>query len=212
MKIISHRGYWKAETEKNKKIAFDRTFSIGLGTESDVRDFNGRLVISHDIANGTEITLVDLLALADSYQVADQITLALNVKSDGLSELIGEALLKYKKKLDCFVFDMSIPDMRGYLDNDIPVFTRMSEVELQPAWLEQCEGIWLDGFETEWYSNTLITDLLSIHNKRVCIVSPELHKRNHLALWERIKPLASEPLLMLCTDFPQLAQEFFKKD
>lgn len=209
MKILSHRGYWKAEAEKNTDAAFSHSFSLGFGTETDVRDFNGRLVISHDIATGTEIYFEKFLDLANLHNHSEPLTLALNVKADGLASLIGRTIEDYKD-LDCFVFDMSVPDMRDYLNKGIPVFTRMSEVEQQPAWLERCEGIWLDGFESEWFTNTLIHDLLR-RQKRVCIVSPELHRRGHLAFWKRIKPLADEPLLMLCTDFPEQALKFFQK-
>jgi len=210
MKILSHRGYWKTEEEKNKNVAFVRSFAQGFGTETDVRDFNGRLVISHDIATGTEICFDDFLKLANSHNSSEPMTLALNVKSDGLASLLHQAIIN-NSSLDCFVFDMSIPDMRGYLNKDIPVFTRMSEVEQKPAWLDQCVGVWLDSFESEWFDNSLILDLLN-QRKRVCIVSPELHKRSHLGFWKRIKPLASEPRLMLCTDHPERAQEFFQND
>lgn len=209
MKILSHRGCWKAEAEKNTEIALNQSFSLGFGTETDVRDFNGRLVISHDIATGTEICFEKFLGLANSHDHGGPVTLALNVKADGLASLIGRAIKNYND-LDCFVFDMSVPDMRDYLNQGIPAFTRMSEVEQQPAWLERCEGIWLDSFDSEWFTNSLIHNLLN-RQKRVCIVSPELHRRDHLAFWKRIKPLADEPLLMLCTDFPEQALKFFHK-
>ena len=51
MKILSHRGFWREVAEKNKLVAFDYSFSLGFGTETDVRDFGGELVISHDIPN-----------------------------------------------------------------------------------------------------------------------------------------------------------------
>ena len=38
MQVISHRGYWKAASEKNTQTAFKRSFSLGYGTETDVRD------------------------------------------------------------------------------------------------------------------------------------------------------------------------------
>jgi hypothetical protein len=210
MKILSHRGYWKVDEEKNTEIAFKRSFSLGFGTETDIRDFGGRLVISHDIATGAEISFEDFLALANSSKVSEPMTLALNVKADGLASHVARALMDFAG-LDCFVFDMSVPDMRAYFDRGIPVFTRMSEVEHQPAWLDRSAGVWLDGFESEWFSNSLILDLLG-KQKCVCIVSPELHRRSYLALWKRIKPLADEPRLMLCTDAPEQALEFFLND
>jgi hypothetical protein len=71
---------------------------------------------------------------------------------------------------------MSIPDTRAYFKAGIPVFTRVSEVERNPAWLEQSAGVWLDAFESEWYGMTDILSLLRA-GKRVCVVSSELHGR-----------------------------------
>jgi glycerophosphoryl diester phosphodiesterase len=207
MKIISHRGYWKNEYEKNQKVAFERSFSLGFGTETDIREFSGRLIVSHDVATGDEIIFDDFLKTANLYAKEQKLIIALNIKSDGLSKLLSRSIAGCKN-LECFVFDMSVPDMREYLDSAIPVFTRMSEVERVPVWIDRCEGVWLDSFDSEWFSISLIEDLLR-DKKRVCIVSPELHKRNHMALWEDIKPLTCESSLILCTDFPEVARYFF---
>ncbi len=52
-----------------------------------------------------------------------------------------------------FAFDMAVPDMRSYLNANLITYTRLSDVEPSPAWLEQAAGVWLDGFEGEWFSN-----------------------------------------------------------
>lgn len=208
MKILSHRGYWVDHSEKNTQIAFDRSFSLGFGTETDVRDYNGNLVISHDTPTGSEVTFDTFLNLADTHANYDRITLALNIKADGLASLVENAIKDYKR-LDCFVFDMSVPDMRDYFDRGIQVFTRISEVEKQPVWFERSAGVWLDSFEFEWFSNSLIEDLLE-SKKRICIVSPELHRRDHSDFWKSLKPLAKESQLMLCTDYPELASNYFE--
>ena len=49
IKILSHRGYWKKVEEKNTIQAFENSFSHGFGLETDIRDLNGKLVVSHDI-------------------------------------------------------------------------------------------------------------------------------------------------------------------
>ena len=207
MKIISHRGYWKSAEEKNTTLAFERSFALGYGTETDIRDCRGELVISHDMPNGHETTLSDFLSQADAASAKPGLTLALNIKADGLAGPLA-AQLKQHRDLDCFVFDMSVPDMRSYFSLGIPVFTRLSEVEPAPAWLDRSAGVWLDGFESEWYQPSDILALLGA-GKRVCIVSPELHRRAHLALWQRLARLAAEPNLILCTDLPEEATEFF---
>ena len=48
MKILSHRGYWKEEKEKNTIDAVRKAFDHGFGIESDIRDLDGKLVISHN--------------------------------------------------------------------------------------------------------------------------------------------------------------------
>lgn len=205
MKILSHRGYWKTVEEKNSAVAFDRSFMLGFGTETDVRDCGQRLLISHDMPTGTEMGLDQFLASAARIQAG--LTLALNIKADGLAVPVRQAL-DLHPTLDCFVFDMSVPDTIGYFNAGIPVFSRMSEVERDPVWLDRASGIWLDAFAMQWFGASEITGLLRL-GKRVCIVSPELHKREHLPLWESIRHLSQEPDLMLCTDFPESAQQFF---
>ena len=115
MKILSHRGCWKNANEKNTNKAFQRSFAMGFGTETDVRDFNQSLVISHDIATGLEMNFTAFLDIASSDQHNIPLTLALNVKADGLAIQISKALEPHPK-LDFFVFDMSVPDMRSYFD------------------------------------------------------------------------------------------------
>jgi len=204
MIIISHRGFWDSIDEKNTEKAFNRSFKFGFGTETDVRDCAGKLVISHDMPLGGEMSLSHYISLfADN-----DLLIALNIKSDGMSDLISQKMSKYNKK-KWFVFDMSIPDMKAHIDCGNPVFSRMSEVESQPIWLDYSEGVWLDSFEYEWYDLNLIKDLIS-KGKRVCIVSSELHGREYTDLWNMLLPLAGEENLILCTDHPKKADFFFK--
>lgn len=207
MKIISHRGYWKAPSEKNTEAAFDRSFSLGYGTETDIRDHCQSLVIAHDMPSGHEIAFADVLTKAARATVAPPLTLALNIKADGLAQSVASHLKQFPA-LDCFVFDMSVPDIPSYFAAGVPVFTRMSEVERQPAWLNEAAGVWLDAFASEWYETKDIEKLLAL-GKRVCVVSPELHRRDHRLLWQRLVPIAGARSLILCTDLPEDASEFF---
>lgn len=204
MKIISHRGYWTKEKEKNTQIAFLRSFSLGYGTETDVRDDQGRLVVSHNVPLGGEMSLEDLFKLPG----ARDLPLALNIKSDGLARLVLELAIQNKMK-NWFVFDMSVPDMKNHLALGCPVYCRMSEVEKIPVWFNECAGIWLDSFGPEWYDAQLITELLST-GKEVCVVSSELHNRVNSYLWEMLLPFRGKPRITLCTDHPVLATEYFK--
>ncbi len=206
MIILSHRGYWLAPAERNKQIAFDRSFQLSFGTETDIRDSAGSLVISHDVPSGDEFSFEEFLRLYNKYG-SRHLPLALNVKSDGLAQLVKVALSR-TPEVDAFVFDMAVPDMPAYFEAQIPVFARMSEVEQRPVWLDQCEGIWLDSFGPTWYDGNLVADLLST-GKRVCVVSCELHKRDPASLWKTLVPHANHPNLLLCTDLPEDAQTFF---
>ena len=205
MQIISHRGYWKTVEEKNTEIAFSRSFALNYGTETDVRDYLGKLVISHDIPNGSEIHFEEFLSLVGP----EERLLAVNIKSDGLAIPLKYAMRNYKLK-NWFVFDMSIPDMRAHISVGNPVFARMSEVELQIPWFDTVDGIWLDSFDNEWFDEDLVLDLIG-QGKRVCIVSSELHGRCYSKLWKLLLPLSGHDSLILCTDFPEEAQNYFAR-
>jgi len=207
MNIIAHRGYWLYAYEKNTTLAFSRALEHGFGIETDFRDLNGQLVVSHDVPVEGAMKVDEFIDLYKKFPVLAPI--ALNIKADGLHLLIKELITKTGMS-NYFVFDMSVPDTRGYLSEQVPVFTRLSEYETQPSFLEQSQGIWLDAFDGEWYGAQVITELLS-KNKQVAIVSPELHGRPHIELWKFLKEnnfhLNSQ--ISMCTDFPLDAKEYF---
>jgi glycerophosphoryl diester phosphodiesterase len=206
MQIISHRGYWIQPNEKNSIKAFERSFSLGFGTETDIRDYNGELVIAHDIANEYNITVQHFFELYNKYQCTA--TLALNIKADGLQQKLM-ALLQSNNITNYFVFDMSVPDTLGYLNGNVNFFSRQSEYEQIPIFYNQTIGIWLDSFNTIWYNNAHIIEHIS-QNKQVAIVSPELHKRDFLPLWNQLKALTIPTNnIVLCTDTPEQAKAFF---
>ena len=208
LEIISHRGYWKSMEEKNTKVAFERSFELGFGTETDIRDYKGELVISHDIADSSCMKLDLFLELYVKYNNPN-LTLALNIKSDGLHTTLFEQLKAFEIK-NYFVFDMSIPDTIGYLNNSIPFFSRQSEYEKNPIFYENCSGIWLDGFEGNWFNKEIVLDHLNNH-KKVAIVSSELHKRDAEELWSFImsNELHTKENIILCTDLPEKAKQYF---
>lgn len=205
-RILSHRGCWKGGLCKNSFEAILRSYESGYGIETDIRDYGGQIVISHDPPTTLTFTLEDLLRQSGLRNRDSLFTLALNVKSDGLAKILAKHLSK-SPDFDCFVFDMSVPDMRHYLELGIPTFTRLSEVERTPIWLEKCQGVWLDAFECDWYSMKIVSDLVA-HNKRVCIVSPELHGRDHTDLWHCLRSIWDDKRIYLCTDYPNEASAY----
>lgn len=207
MIVISHRGYWKVPGEKNSADAFHRTFSLGFGTETDLRDAAGRVVVSHDPAGDDAMGVETMLSIHREYNNA--LPLALNIKADGLQGLVRKALAEFAPA-DAFVFDMSVPDAIQWVKAGIPVFTRHSDVEPEPVLYQESAGVWLDGFHSDWWGAETVRRHLD-RGKRVCIVSPELHGRDHRPAWERMlmQGVSHSSAVILCTDFPEQAREIF---
>lgn len=202
MRIISHRGWWLSPEEKNTMAAFERSFANGYGTETDVRDLDGQLVISHDMPRAqAALPLQPVLELAQRHRVP----LAINIKSDGLAAALRKQLDAFPA-IDWFVFDMSVPDMRGHLAAGNPTYTRCSDVEPTPAYLSGAAGVWLDALDAPWLDAQEIARVLA-WGKPVCLVSPELHRRDPLALWDELRSLPDTSLLTLCTDLPDQASQ-----
>ena len=125
MEIICHRGLWIKKEEQNTLNSFERAFTLGFGVETDIRDSNGELIISHDIPSGNEIKVMQLL---QAYKNSGKSSaLALNIKSDGLAKLLKN-LVRNENIENYFCFDMSLPDTLTYMDN-LNFFTRISEYE-----------------------------------------------------------------------------------
>ncbi len=207
MIILSHRGCWEQPQEKNTLSAFDRSFSLACGTETDLRDSGGELVISHDPADKDALSAE--LFFTTYVKHDKSLVLALNIKSDGLQKLLADALSMHQIS-NYFVFDMSIPDMISYINAGLRVFARQSEYEPNPSLYEKVQGIWVDCFHDDWFDESTIQAHIN-NGKQVCLVSPELHKRPYEAFWEKLKQMSliTSSDLMLCTDHPQEAKRYF---
>jgi len=207
--VLSHRGYWREPSEKNTQVAFERSFALGFGTETDIRDRDGQLVISHDMPDSNSMPLEFFFEIYKKHKTP--LPLALNIKADGLQLELKRLLAQYQ--IDSyFVFDMAVPDGLLYARNQMHTYTRHSEYEKEPPYYEQAEGVWLDEFSSHWLTDEVIEHHLS-KGKSVCIVSPELHKRDNTLEWRHYRELETtigKDKIMLCTDFPEQAREFFK--
>jgi hypothetical protein len=210
MQILAHRGFWTKSEEKNTYEAFQRSFLSGFGVETDIRDYKGELVISHDIASDECMLVTDFFELYN--RIDSSLPLALNIKSDGLQNAL-QSLIKKHQIRNFFLFDMSIPDLLVSLRCGLPVFTRESEFEKELPFYTQSLGVWIDEFENHWIDEKTIQKHIQ-NDKIVCIVSPELHQRSYLSEWEeyrKIQKSASEKI-MICTDFPEKARLYFNEE
>lgn len=87
MKIIAHRGLWKNLSQKNSSQAFKTALASGFGIETDVRDLNGKLVISHDTPNIDSIAYENFVSLVKDYPPVD---IAMNIKANELQDLLRQ--------------------------------------------------------------------------------------------------------------------------
>ena len=205
MKIISHRGFWQIPSEKNTLAAFRRSLDGSFGFETDIRDYKNKLTISHDVPESSGLDLIEVLNLINE----NRILLAWNVKADGLISLIQESFSEDLLKQSVF-FDMSIPETLNYKKNNLPYLVRMSEYEILNNLYDDSKGVWIDSFESNWFDYELIERIIN-DDKYVFIVSAELHKRDNNEQWNFLRNFSqiSSEKIVLCTDYPTLANEFF---
>ena len=209
MKVISHRGYWKYQNEQNTLNSFEESFRRGYGIETDLRDLDGKIVISHDMPTSSNPLFFDeLLNILRRNRDYQNLWLALNIKSHGLAGNLLEKIRKYDLK-NYFIFDNSIPDLRSYISLGIKFFIRQSEYESDLSFYPETSGVWLDSFESDINDKEQIQSHLD-NKKLVCIVSPELHGRDHMGFWNFIAEFKTDSI-MLCTDYPDEAQAYFNE-
>ena len=207
MKIISHRGFWQIPSEKNTLAAFRRSLDGSFGFETDIRDYKNKLTISHDVPESSGIDLIEVLNLINE----NRVLLAWNAKADGLISLIQESFSEDLLKQSVF-FDMSIPETLNYKKNNLPYLVRMSEYEILNNLYDDSKGVWIDSFESNWFNYELIERIIN-DDKYVFIVSAELHKRDNKEQWKFLRDFSqiSNEKIVLCTDYPTLAKEFFNE-
>lgn len=209
MNILAHRGYWNESIDSNSSIAIKEALRRGYGFESDVRDYMGEMVISHNIADSTCQKAEEVFQWLHEYQ--DKFCFAINIKSDGLKEILQSYFQKYAIQ-NYFLFDMSVPQMVEFREMGLRYFTRQSEVEPEPCMYKDAAGVWIDGFwSTDWITEKLVTTHI-IAGKDVCLVSPDLHGKVYEEFWQIVKSWhIDDSKLFLCTDYPDEAKEFFNE-
>ncbi len=211
MQIIAHRGFWKTQEEKNSRVALARAMECGYGFETDFRDFGGKVLISHNPPIGDELTADELFRLyAESGRKG---TLALNIKADGLQDMMRDLLEKYGIE-NYFLFDMSVCDTIPYIERKMKIASRSSEFEPYLPFYKDSEVVWVDYFD----GRTNIVDELRKYiadGKIPCVVSPELHGLPYEPMWQMLnEQIVNGKIvndIMLCTDVPDKAEQYFNR-
>ena len=209
--ILAHRGLWRKPSEKNSKLALFKALENGFGIETDIRyDKDIGLVISHDILKNclNYLPFEEFLIEYKKQKINSKI--AINIKSDGLQEVLKEILEKYRID-QYFIFDMSIPDLISGVKYNLNQYARYSNFEDPLPYSKFTNGVWIDGFNSKIPNKYEINSL----NKKwssLVFVSPELHGRDHLNYWNFIKIFykKSKKDIMIFTDLPTEAYNFFK--
>jgi hypothetical protein len=205
-RIVAHRGAWLKELlVPNSQEALLGALDAGFSIETDLRDHNGTVVVSHDPTTDESVmTLSQFLAQASTVTLSRDLIFALNIKSDGLNSIMKDEL-KILKGIPHFFFDMSTPELVKYAKAGLSVGLRRSEFETLAPQLTICSepsAVWLDGFDSDWWKNSELLELGS--GKRVVVlVSPELHGRDPAQVWKTFADeFHNNPKLYICTDYP----------
>lgn len=203
-RVFCHRGLWDSSTPANSIAALEDALEAGFSLETDLRDYCGEVVVSHDPVKNSEdlITLSQLRVLAE----AKDGYLALNIKSDGLLALIRE------QGVNEFFFDMSSPEAIRYGNAGFDVALRLSEFEpdIVPKGIPS-KWLWLDGFQDDWF----LKDPPPIFDDfdRIVVVSPELHGRDKSSVWAYVaENWQRSSKWCICTDFPLEFMEFLNHE
>ena len=191
--IFAHRGLWKESgTGPNSPESLNSAFGEGFAVETDVRDQKKEIVISHDPCGSSTCNPFnrEILALG---------RIAVNIKADGLVPRFTE-LREDLRESGSFVFDCSFPQILQFRNASIPHALRISEFERELPW--KPEYIWLDAFNDDWWIKDVNIRKMMDEIPTI-IVSPELHGRDFLNVWEEFSGLTKEvESIGICTDFP----------
>lgn len=212
--VLAHRGWFNEDFMQNSKAALERGLLADFGIETDVRDLDGELVISHDppLTKDDPPSLEWLLNVLEKRPERSRV--ALNIKSDGHAERIRSLVSERSLvKHQIYFFDMSIPDMQDYIRRGLPVYARLSEYEQDSTIINSVCGCWVDSFSGDFDQIKAAEEVIS-QGRRACIVSPELHGREPGHIWQRIAEtkLISSELFEICTDFPETVYDCLKDD
>ncbi len=210
--IVCHRGFWRKENEQNTNDSFRLALSNNYGIETDIRESNGEIIISHDIPMNDDCMSLDQL-LSIYKDIGSKLPLLLNVKCDGIKDKILFLIQKYSIE-NYFLFDMSIPETVHYASDKLVKFlSRLSDLEESPILLESAQGLWVDSFYGEYPSFTLLEKYVE-QNYILCFVSPELHGREEKTYWIRLREWIQSKdfkrnTVLICTDKADEAYLYF---
>jgi hypothetical protein len=171
-----------------------------FGVEIDLRLFEGELILAHD-------PFVTGEKFENWLEGFHHKTLILNVKEDGLENLITD-LLKKKGISDYFFLDQPFPTLRKSALAGHSVAVRLSEFELPINSSDMnIKWVWLDSFGGNWDYLREHAEWLIESKFNLCIVSPELQGRHNLEepqlILNKFEEMQLKPSAV-CTKLPEI--------
>jgi glycerophosphoryl diester phosphodiesterase len=198
MHIYAHRGLWQGtHSLQNTAVAIEDAFESGFGVEIDLWKILDRICVTHD-GESSEFEFSKFLEIWSRHS---HLPVAFNVKTDGIANQLSRRNYRFEKP--SFFFDMSFPELVKFKKENLPLGLRISELEPVDTRIKAEEIFWLDSFYSDWWIQEFAA-VESIFDKSV-IVSPELHNRDHLGVWNFLK---EQKPFGICTDFPIELLEF----
>jgi len=154
---------------------YANSISIDYGIEFDIRDSNGKIIVTHDPFTEGE-------NLEDFLSKISKRFLIVNVKSEGIEEKTLE-LLKKNGFEDFFLLDCSFPAIVKLSKlGEKRIALRFSEYENFANVVDNKDKIswvWVDCF-TYFPLTKKIEEVLHAHGLKICMVSPELQSQPEL--------------------------------
>ncbi len=183
MIIINHRINTLEDLKKTP---------VECGVEIDIRPFGNKLILHHEpFQEGVEFE--------EFLKNYNHKLLILNVKSEGIEQRVLDLVEKYYIK-DYFFLDVTFPFMIKYINKGIKKFAvRFSEFESINTCLNligKVDWIFVDNFTKLPVENNSFKILGRFF--KICIVSPELLKRQEIELTKNI--LKENPVDAVLTD------------
>jgi hypothetical protein len=175
-----------------------------FGVEVDLRSNNGVLVVSHDPIKNNHYHLFNNWIKSYRHNL-----LIINVKEDGLENMILETINKFNIK-NYFFLDQAMPTIIKEKNIQVRSSARISKFEsIETIKLlgKKIKWLWIDYYNSKWINDlNEILELKRKYNYKICLVSPELHNHNKKTTLNFKKKLESNLINIdaVCTKYIDL--------
>ena len=172
-----------------------------FGVEIDLRSYRNNIIINHE-------PFIDSILFEDWLQFYNHKFLILNVKEEGLEEIILGKIKKFNIK-NFFFLDQSFPFLIKTINSgEKRTAVRVSKYESIETALKLtnlAEWIWLDYYGS-FPLNDVELEKLKEANFKICLVSPELQGFSYSITKEYAFQISNKNFIFdgVCTKFPSL--------